>query len=381
MAKAQTDIGLKNLYKIPWTKNNNPNGWIEPTTYCQLACPGCYRGLALPNPIRIHENLAKLKKEIDTLIKIRNIKILSIAGGEPLLYPKLNALISYATSRGLKTRLVTNGAALTIERLKELKKLGTTEVAIHVAQYQNRGNFESEEKLNLIRQRFCQLFRQVGGVELNFVMTVSKKNFHQLPKVINFYKKNSDIVSRVVFTLFKDIFFKQKNGEDSINYITLSRLAKLIGKLYRAEPCAYLGKKFSKKEPGWLFFAPIILGEKTVGFADAKTAEKLHHQNNNGSWNSFPAGEKKWSLLQTLSIMSLSCATKTVIGYISSLLKNPKSFLKTPKCQIIVIFNTPNLTKHGWDICESCPDAMLYNEKLVPSCLLERVKLGEKIEI
>src|SRR3990167_4676151 len=103
-------LNLQNLYKIPWTKNNNPNGWIEPTTYCQLVCPGCYRGLAHPNPLRIHEDIAKLKKEIDTLIKIRKIRILSIAGGEPLLYPQLNDLIAYAHSRGLKSRLVTNGA-------------------------------------------------------------------------------------------------------------------------------------------------------------------------------------------------------------------------------------------------------------------------------
>src|SRR3989338_8151506 len=113
MAKAQTDIGLKNLYKIPWTKNNNPNGWIEPTTYCQLACPGCYRGLDAPNPPRIHEELEKLKRDIDTLVKIRNIQTIAIAGGEPFLYPKLDKLVAYAHQKGLGVRLVTNGCLLT----------------------------------------------------------------------------------------------------------------------------------------------------------------------------------------------------------------------------------------------------------------------------
>ena len=92
MAKV-SDLNLTTLYKLPWLKKNNPNGWIEPTTYCQLACPGCYRGLAFSNPVRIHEDIIKLKKDIDTLIKIRKIKILTIAGGEPLLrLPDLGAL-------------------------------------------------------------------------------------------------------------------------------------------------------------------------------------------------------------------------------------------------------------------------------------------------
>ena len=47
---------IKNLYRLPWTKENNPTGWIEVTTFCQLKCPGCYRGLAEENPNRIHED-------------------------------------------------------------------------------------------------------------------------------------------------------------------------------------------------------------------------------------------------------------------------------------------------------------------------------------
>src|SRR3989344_1954177 len=163
----QQNLSLQNLYKLPWTNNNNPNGWIEPTTYCQLACPGCYRGLALPNPTRIHEDLANLKKNIDTLIKIRKIKILSIAGGEPLLYPKLNELISYANNRGLQVRLLTNGVALTKERLLKLKSLGLTEVIIHIAKYQNRPGYsnKNEGDLNKLRGKYCQMFRQVKGVD------------------------------------------------------------------------------------------------------------------------------------------------------------------------------------------------------------------------
>ena len=37
--------------------------------------------------------------------------------------------------------------------------------------------------------------------------------------------------------------------------------------------------------------------------------------------------------------------------------------------------------KNGeWDVCKGCPDAMMYEGKLIPSCLLERVRAGEFVE-
>jgi len=35
---------LENTYKLPWKELDNPNGWLEPTTYCNICCLGCYRG-------------------------------------------------------------------------------------------------------------------------------------------------------------------------------------------------------------------------------------------------------------------------------------------------------------------------------------------------
>jgi len=378
--KKQT-LDLQKLYKLPWTTYNNPNGWIEPTTYCQLACPGCYRGLAFPNPPRLHEDIDKLKKEVDTLIKIRKIKILTIAGGEPLLYPKLNELVSYAKKRNVQTRILTNGIALTPERLTTLKNLGVTEVVIHVADYQNRPNYHKNNTDNESREKYCQMFRKIKGVQLNFIMTISKDNFHTLPKVLEFYKKNSDVISRVFFTLYRDIFFQKPKMENTKHYIPLEKMIKLIRRIYEAEPCAYLGKTLDKNSPSWLFFAPILLENETIGYADGKTVEKLHSKNQNDYWNPFPAGESTRSLFKSIALLSASSIRKTMREYVRQIIKNPKKILKTPTCQIIILLDTPTLTNNGWNLCDGCPDAVLYNNQLVPSCLLERIKLGERITL
>ena len=138
MKLEKMEINLTNAYKLPWTKEDNPNGWIEPTTFCQIKCPGCYRGLAEKNPVRVHEKLEKMKSEIDELIVSRNTQTLSIAGGEPLLYPQLDELIAYSTKKGLKTKVYTNGFALTKNRLIELKNSGLTEAIIHLDRFQQR---------------------------------------------------------------------------------------------------------------------------------------------------------------------------------------------------------------------------------------------------
>lgn len=375
----QSTLDLKNLYKLPWSTYNNPNGWIEPTTYCQLACPGCYRGLALPNPPRIHEDLNKMKREIDKLIKIRNIKILSIAGGEPLLYPKLEKLVSYAKKRRIQSRILTNGVALTYERLVMLKNLGVTEVVIHIADYQNRPKYHKNEKQDETREKYCRMFRKVKGVELNFIMTVSKDNFRTLPKILAFYQKNSDVISRVFFTLYRDIFSQKPAEENNTNYVSLGKLAGLIKKTYKIEPCAYLGKTLDQNKPSWLFFASILIGNKTIGAANGHTVEKLFSQQNNGSWDAFPAGSP--NLFRSLSALPLANLGGIITGYIKTILRNPSKLFKLPKCQIVILLDTPTLTQNGWDFCNGCPDAILYKGQLVPSCLLERVKLGEKILI
>jgi len=376
-----SSINLNDLFKLPWSKHNNPIGWIEATTYCQLACPGCYRGLAFPNPKRIHEDIKKLKADIDKLIEIRNVKVLLIAGGEPLLYPKLDEVISYAVSRELKVCLVTNGAALTEKRLQELEKLGVSEIMVHLAQYQKRTNYTNELQMNKLRDYYCDMFRKNKGINLGFIITLSKRNADQIKTLTNYYQKNSDIIHRTYFTLYRDIFFKKPQEEDTSDYLDPNVLINTIRKSYNIEPCAYLSKTLDQNQPAWVLFAPIFVGEKTIGFADAKTARKLNENSNPKVWNAFPVGANIIQLFRSISYISFPTAKRVVIGYIREALRNPKNILKFPKVQIIVIINTPDMTREGWSICDGCPHAILYEGKLVPSCLLERVKLGEKISL
>lgn len=97
---------------------------LEVTRRCNYRCPFCY--------CVWHENKGKLPRELDTAawkeiiaeVSARSVKSLLFTGGEALLRPDIDELLSYA--RDLLPQgdieLFTNGSRVTDERLRWLKR-------------------------------------------------------------------------------------------------------------------------------------------------------------------------------------------------------------------------------------------------------------------
>ncbi|MFA5432236.1 MAG: radical SAM protein [Candidatus Paceibacterota bacterium] len=370
---------LKNCYHLPWSEKDNPNGWIEPTTYCQLKCPGCYRGLDKDGVVHIHTDLEDLKREVDLFLEKRNVQTISIAGGEPLLYPKLEELVSYIRSRGLKTKIFTNGISLNEELLRRLKNSGAIEFIIHIDKFQKREGYKDsdESDLNSLRASYCDLFRKVGGINLGFIQPVSKDNLSDVSTILRFCKNNADIVSAIVFTLYSDI-----NWDDSIKAkintdIEVLDVVAAIRNQFPYFPSAYLGSTVDKDNPTWLFSVSIGSKDKEFGFFDGKLYQdiELSHYKKTGRYFITKTGNKI-SIMQFLKLASYSCIRKALRKYLLSILKNPSSIVRDIYLQKLLILRGPKFTNDGGrDLCDGCPDAMFFNDKLVPSCILEEIKI------
>ncbi len=357
----------KQLYELPWSKKDNPNGWIEPTTFCQLKCKGCYRGISEKGHIPKHEPLINLLKEIDFFIDNRNIQTLSIAGGEPLLYPKLEELIKYATGKNLKTKIYTNGIKLDEKLLRTLKKAGATEFVIHIDRFQY--NKKSENDTLQLRENFCNLFRKVQGVNLGFIMSLSKEELLQLDNLIPFFQKNSDIINLVVFTTYKDML--PNNLTPNKDKLSLETLSKELKDRFKIDFCAYLGKIISDKK-SWLFSLGFYSNGKPLGFADANMYKKLQQRYHKKKGKYFiTIKNKNIPLSKMWSWLFFNSGRKILMNYLT--------IRKKVNYQVILLIDAPDKIQEGWDLCKGCPDCMQYNDKLVPSCLLERVKSGEEI--
>ena len=361
-------IDTSKLYRLPWTMNDNPNGWIEPTTYCQLKCPGCYRGLAEDNPKRKHETLASLKKEVDWFEKNRNVQTISIAGGEPLCYPDLDQLVQYISDKKLKTKIYTNGLALTPDKIKSLKKVGVTEIIVHIDKFQR--NSDSEESMNKIRHKYCEMFRKEGKVNLGFIMPLSRQNISDLPIISNFFQKNSDIINLIVFTVYKEMLPNKKT--ESKNEISMQEVASSVQDSFGLDYCANLGKKNSSNV-SWLFSLSAYAKGTLLGSFDKhfyKTIQDRYYSKRKKNFITIknqPISSNKlfsWSLNKSARAISYQLIKKRI---------------KKVNTQVVLLIDAPDNKDGKWDLCDGCPDAMLHNGNLVPSCLLERIKNGEKI--
>ncbi len=84
-------------------------GIIETTTRCQLRCPGCFmleRGKLGTNALTLEEAVRVLDLCRDFCG--RELETMDILGGEPLLWPYLNAYIKELLRRGIKPWIFTN---------------------------------------------------------------------------------------------------------------------------------------------------------------------------------------------------------------------------------------------------------------------------------
>ncbi len=106
-------------------------GEIAVTYDCNNRCRFCYASCG-GKDMRSQLDTAALKKIIDIFKDEAKIPFFSFTGGEPLLRNDLEELAAYATSRGLRINLISNGTLATAKRARSLFQAGfrTAQVSI-----------------------------------------------------------------------------------------------------------------------------------------------------------------------------------------------------------------------------------------------------------
>ena len=82
---------------------------LDPTTACDLACPGCISGDLLNKNRFSDERLIELGKE---LVECGVKAVVLIGGGEPLNHPKIGSLIEFFGKNDVHIGLTTNGTKI-----------------------------------------------------------------------------------------------------------------------------------------------------------------------------------------------------------------------------------------------------------------------------
>src|SRR5207253_4310727 len=92
---------------------------LIPIRRCNLACKYCneFDDFSKPVPTEL------MFRRVDKLGEL-GTSVITISGGEPLLHPELDAIISRIRHHGMVAGLITNGYLLTAERIQRLGRAG-----------------------------------------------------------------------------------------------------------------------------------------------------------------------------------------------------------------------------------------------------------------
>jgi|GEM_PF-3812533 len=112
--------------QVPTRAESTATLWLELTPSCNLRCAFCYNPWrpgsksAHPEKMAPQEYLAAVER----LVRRRRFSYIALSGGEPLLYPRLPALVSALAASGQRTVLTTNGRLLSRATLNRLTGAG-----------------------------------------------------------------------------------------------------------------------------------------------------------------------------------------------------------------------------------------------------------------
>ncbi len=387
-------------YRFPWSNNDNPISWLEITDVCNIYCKGCYR-----KNLEGHRDLEVLKKEVDFFKRVRNTDGISIAGGEPLVYPHIVKLVEYIASQGIKPIIISNTYALNKQNCTDLYNAGLSGITCHIDMLQDRPDVpKGSTELDIIklRQEKADLLYDVTKGNINVVMnsTVYHENFHFLPDIVRWARQNVRKVHGLVFICYRGVPLKEgvtwdvTDGDgnavkESIQYtesdtsqidITSVDIYNLLKDNFDEtyEPAAYLGGTGHIKDYKWWAAAQIMeKNGKTYGCIGPRTMEYLQTRNHwkKGTYFAYLRKNNVPRIVLQMTGLIGDRTMKTTRRKLFRRLLNPVSWFKSAYIQTIGIVQAPDMMDNGMpSMCESCPDMCVWEDNLVNSCRLDEYR-------
>jgi len=382
----------RDLYRWPWSLNDNPIGWVEVTDICNIHCKGCYRQRLVG-----HKTLEEIQEEVLFLKRWRNVDNISIAGGEALIHPQIVEIVDFINRQGIKSFILSNGQRVTEDFLRDLKRAGLTGIGFHVDMLQKRPHWTGKNEIELLelRQNLADMVAEVGLPPAGFGMTVYRDNFPYIPNILRWIMKNRGKVGGATFITYRgaetsgvDYYL---NGHpvdigDSLSYMTddapedigiksTDVWAWIKQNFPEYEASGYLGGTQSHDSFKWLDGYMLCAGDEILGSLGKKSMEfvQVMHHLLFGTYFVYLKGNGP-----AASAFLLGLVDKNVRRAFWRFLRNP---FRRVYGMSVAIVQAPDLLDDGRvDMCDSCPDVTYFEGRLVNSCRLDEYrKFGQLV--
>lgn len=195
---------------------------IKLTDKCNLKCPKC----------DYWELKSKNELEVGDVIKIINegkeigLEEIHFSGGEPTMYQKLDKIVEYSKKVGISTRIISNGSFLSTDKIEKLLENGLTKWTISLdatnenESYNNTGISGIIDK---VKKNVEYIARSNNLVELNVFTVVSKNNYLQIPKIVQFADSLGAHTIKLVPFDFRQLYTNHKCRNTCISPLNLTR--------------------------------------------------------------------------------------------------------------------------------------------------------------
>jgi len=385
-------IEREKLYKFPWSKPDNPGGWVEVTDECDLFCTGCYR-----HRLEGHRPLEKVKEDIIECQRLTNCDRMAIAGGEPLIYPHIIEVVDFISHHGMKPVLLTNGKKFTRELAFKLKKAGLAKYHFHVDSGQKRPGWigKNEAEMNKLRQYFADIVWEVGGVQCGYNVTIFKSSLKYLPDIVKWCRMNIHKVNNISLVAFRSIplieeieyrvinkiidaqrFQHASPDVEEIN-ISTDEMFEIVENHFREfRPCAYLSGTLAPETYKFLITINVGLKGRLYGFMGAKSIELVQNFYHlyKGRYCLFFRNPKAGKKIFLLSLFDPEIR-KAFMNYLNAVLKNPFRVFDRIYVQSISLQQPNEYLNGGANLCDGCVNMMMYKGKLINSCRLDEYRM------
>jgi len=385
-------IERKKLYRFPWSKTDNPGGWVEVTDECDLSCPGCYR-----YRLEGHRPLEDVKNEIIACQRMTNCDRIAISGGEPLLYPHIIEVVEFISSQRMKPMLLTNGKKLTWELALTLKEAGLVQFYFHVDSGQQRPGWagKNEAEMNKLRQHYADLVWELGGVQCGYNVTVFRSTLKYIPEIVEWTRSNINKVQHLSLIAFRGFLLKKgmkymvdnktidtsllqnwSDDPEEISITTDEMFRILENHFPRQHPCAYLSGTTSQETYKFLIMLNVGSRDKIYGRLGARTVElvQVFHHLFKGKYCAFLKNQKVGKKIFILSLLDRE-VKKAFVNFLKASIRNPSRIFDGIYVQCINLQQPNEILKGKRNLCDGCLNMMIYKGELINSCQLDEYRL------
>ncbi len=348
---------------LKYPLHDTPHATIEINRNCNIQCRSCY------NLSREYvKSLDEVKKEIDLILKKRNLSVLTILGGEPTLHSDLANIVAYVKSKKLICQLLTNGIVLLQDKndqlLNELIRSGVDKILLHI----DIGQIHVHGDIEQIRNT---MFTKLEEKKVNFSLSITIYNDYtcMIPALVKEYSRYN-FFDGVLAVLARDPL--PPKTQDAELYDEYRSIYEKLG----IEPIAYIPSSMDDDSIHWLIYFYFINAHtgKTFGISPFlnRIGRKIYR------WS------KGRHLFAIKPHLFLSPLCFFLLGLIDSVL-HPKKIVcffkmllpilqsKMIRFHYIAIQTPPEVDeeKNIVNLCYHCPDATIRNGKLTPVCIAD----------